>query len=720
MSRSLYIAPAGPATGKSAMALGLLDAMSRRVGRVGLFRPLVRSMQDDPLISLMRSRFPRLVSADDPAACCGVVYDDMHAGHDPAIHTIVERFRSLARRCDVVLCVGTDYTDVGAPTELACNGELALNLGSPVLLMVSGRERSPQETMKATHLAFELLHEQGCEVLGAVASRVAPEHVDALRTEAAHHLQAACTHGHVSQLDVLPELPLLSAPTFGAMLAACDGSMVLGDQDDAAAEVLDVVVAAMTLPNALEYLREGSLVIMPGDRQDMLVGVLAANTAYTYPNLSGVLLTGGMTPVPSIRRLIDGLASELPVGVTPLNTFDAAGVAGRVTGALTDGSPRRVKAALDLFARHIDGSRLLDRLELSRSAAVTPLMFEQDLFDRARDAQARIVLPEGCEPRVLAAAAEVLRAGIAQVILLGDPVEVAKAAALAGADISAATVLDPRDEQLRARLAAEYVQARAHKGATMDLALDVAGDVSYTGTLMVSVGLADGMVSGAVHTTAQTVRPALEVIGRAPGVAAVSSVFFMCLADHVLVYGDCAIIPDPDPMQLADIAISSAATAAAFGIEPRVAMLSYSTGESGSGAGVEKVRAATLLVRERAPELQVEGPIQYDAAVDAGVASIKLPDSAVAGRATVFVFPDLNTGNNTYKAVQRSAGALAVGPVLQGLRRPVNDLSRGATVADIVTTIAITAVQATIPAPDRGTAAPDRGRATTADGSGAA
>ncbi|MEJ2579636.1 MAG: phosphate acetyltransferase, partial [Kineosporiaceae bacterium] len=298
------------------------------------------------------------------------------------------------------------------------------------------------------------------------------------------------------------------------------------------------------------------------------------------------------------------------------------------------------------------------------------------------------------EPRVLRAAAEVLERGIADIILLGDPAEVAEAAALAGAGIDGATVLDPHQEELREQLAQAYVIARAHKGATLDLARDVVVDVSYAGALMVRLGLADGMVSGAVHTTAHTIRPAFEVVGRASGVSAVSSVFFMCLADRVLVYGDCAVIPDPDPDQLADIAISSAATARAFGIEPRVAMLSYSTGESGHGAGVDKVRTATGLVRDRAPDLLVEGPIQYDAAVDLDVASLKLPGSSVAGRATVLVFPDLNTGNNTYKAVQRSAGALAVGPVLQGLRRPVNDLSRGATVADIVTTVAITAVQA--------------------------
>jgi phosphate acetyltransferase len=254
--------------------------------------------------------------------------------------------------------------------------------------------------------------------------------------------------------------------------------------------------------------------------------------------------------------------------------------------------------------------------------------------------------------------------------------------------------VSPFDADLVETFAVAYAEARAHKGMTVERAREIVTDISYFGTMMVHLGLADGMVSGAVNTTAHTIRPALEFVKTRPGVSTVSSVFLMCLADRVLVYGDCAVIPEPTTEQLADIAISSAETAQQFGIEPRVAMLSYSTGTSGSGADVEKVRAATALVAQRSPDLLLEGPIQYDAAVDSEVARTKLPDSLVAGRATVFIFPDLNTGNNTYKAVQRSAHAVAIGPVLQGLRKPVNDLSRGALISDIVNTVAITAVQA--------------------------
>ncbi len=703
MSRCLYLAPAGPETGKSCLTLGLFDAMSRRVGRVGLFRPVVRHGVPDPLVRLIRGRFPTAFAGSEPADSYGVSYDDLHTDHDRAVHAIVERFRQLEHRYDAVLVVGTDYTDVGAPTELACNGELALNIGAPVLLVVSGRDRTGPQLATATQLAVEALREQGNEVIAAIANRVRPADLPGVTDLIVRQLRDSHPEDgpdRLPRVEAVPELPLLSAPSLAQVLGACDADLLLGRPEGLDVEVPDVVVAAMTLPNALEHLREGSLVITPGDRADVLVGVLAAHGSATFPRLSGVLLTGGLAPAPSIRRLVDGYHTELPVGLTGLATFDAATVAGRTRGALTDGSPTRVRAALELFTAHVDGPALLDRLELTRSAAVTPLMFEQDLIELARAHRKRIVLPEGTEPRVLLAAAEALRHRIADITLLGNPAEITKAAALTGADITAATLLDPHEEGLRQKLAEAYVTARAHKGATLDLARDVVVDVSYAGALMVHLGLADGMVSGAAHTTAHTIRPAFEIIGRSPGVSAVSSVFFMCLADRVLVYGDCAVIPDPDPDQLADIAISSATTARAFGIDPRIAMLSYSTGSSGHGAGVDKVRAATDLVRRRAPHLEVEGPIQYDAAVDADVANLKLPGSTVAGHATVLVFPDLNTGNNTYKAVQRTAGALAVGPVLQGLRRPVNDLSRGATVTDIVTTIAITAVQAQLPPPD--------------------
>lgn len=342
----------------------------------------------------------------------------------------------------------------------------------------------------------------------------------------------------------------------------------------------------------------------------------------------------------------------------------------------------------------MDTGALLERISLARSGRVTPMMFEHELLEQARAVRRRVVLPEGTEERVLRAADVLLRRDVCDLTLLGDADVIRKKAADLGIDLAGTQLIDPQTSELRQVFAERYAQLRAHRGVTVELAYDVIADVNYFGTLMVQEGLADGMVSGAVHSTAATIRPAFEIIKTKADASIVSSVFFMCLADKVLVYGDCAVNPDPDAEQLADIAVQSAATAARFGVEPRIAMLSYSTGTSGSGADVDKVREATDRVRASRPDLMIEGPIQYDAAVEPSVAATKLPGSEVAGRATVLIFPDLNTGNNTYKAVQRSAGAVAVGPVLQGLRKPVNDLSRGALVQDIVNTVAITAIQA--------------------------
>jgi phosphate acetyltransferase len=422
----------------------------------------------------------------------------------------------------------------------------------------------------------------------------------------------------------------------------------------------------------------------------VLVGTLAAARSETFPTPSGIVLTGGFEPEPTTRRLVDGFPQTLPILLTDMPTFEVATTVAALRGRMRSGSTRKIDAALAHATTWLPVDEVLDRIELQPTNAVTPLMFTHDVFDRAQGDRRHIVLPEGTEPRILAAAERVLRRGVANITLLGQPAAVAQAAAECGVDVSAARVVDPIHDPLRERFADVYADVRRHRGITRDQAWDTVTDVSYFGTLMVHTGLADGMVSGSVHTTAHTIRPAFEIIRTTRGVDVVSSVFFMLLPDRVLVYGDCAVVPDPTAEQLADIAVSSAATASAFGVEPRVAMLSYSTGESGSGADVDKVRRATALVRQRAPDLLVDGPLQYDAAVEPSVGRSKAPDSPVAGRATVLIFPDLNT----YKAVQRSAGATAVGPVLQGLKKPVNDLSRGATVDDIAMTIAVTALQA--------------------------
>ena len=679
---AIYIASPEGETGKSTIALGILHRLTATVPRVGVFRPIARREQRDYILELLLAHSDAGLSYDD---CVGVSYQRLHTDPDGAIADIVDRYHEVADRCDAMVIVGSDYTDVATPTELSVNARIAANLSAPVLLSVRATGRTPAEIVAVIKLCLAELSNQYTHTVAVVANRCEPEKMDAVL--------AAC-QGLGPRVYVLPEEPLLVAPTVGELCTAVQGTLVHGDPSLLAREVMGVMVAGMTADHVLERLTEGAAVITPGDRSDVVLAVASAHAAQGFPSLSVIILNGGLPLHPSITKLVTGLGIRLPVLTTELRTFETASAVAAARGRVTAASRRKIDTAIEIMDRHFDMSDLLERLAIPMPTVTTPQMFTYQLMERARADRKRIVLPEGDDDRILQAAGRLLRRGVADLTILGDESEVRTRAAELGVDLHEATVVDPRTSELCERFAEQYAEMRKSKGINIEQAREIVHDVSYFGTMLVHNGLVDGMVSGAAHTTAHTVRPAFEIIRTQPGVSTVSSIFLMCLSDRVLAYGDCAIVPDPTADQLADIAISSAHTASQFGIEPRVAMLSYSTGDSGSGAGVDKVREATELVRRRDPGLLVEGPIQYDAAVDPGVASAKMPDSAVAGRATVLIFPDLNTGNNTYKAVQRSAGAIAIGPVLQGLNKPVNDLSRGALVEDIVNTVAITAIQA--------------------------
>ncbi|HET9873507.1 MAG TPA: phosphate acetyltransferase [Propionibacteriaceae bacterium] len=684
MTRSVYVASVEGQTGKSAVALGLLDALTREVGSVGIFRPLIStSGATDLIVDLMVSQ-PGIHQTYEDAL--GVTYEAARENTDEAMHVIVQRFGELSERFEVIVVLGSDYTDITTGTELAFNARIAANLGSPVVLVVHGRERSPEQVRLAAEGALAEFRSHHARTVAVIANRVDVDALDRVRQELTHLPDVV--------VAAVPEHPVLSAPSVRSLAEAVDAELVQGTDSWLDRESLGLIVAAMSLPNVLSRLTPDATVIAPSDRTDLIPGLVLAHQSGTFPSLAGIVLTGGY-PIPdSIRRLSEGVEQDLPVVATTLGTFSTAERLSRVRGPMTKRSPNKVETARRVFAEEVDQDALLAAIDVSASEVRTPLMFEYQLMERARADRKHIVLPESQDDRILEAAAVLLRRGVADLTLLGEETKVRARGSALGLDLDAATVVSPNDDKLVEQFAEEYARLREHKGMTVAKAREIVRDISYFGTMMVHLGLADGMVSGAVNTTAHTIRPALEFIKTRAGVNTISSVFLMCLADRVLVYGDCAVIPEPTTEQLADIAISSADTARQFNIEPRVAMLSYSTGSSGSGADVEKVRTATALVAERQPDLMLEGPIQYDAAVDPDVARTKLPGSLVAGRATVFIFPDLNTGNNTYKAVQRSAHAVAIGPVLQGLRKPVNDLSRGALVDDIVNTVAITAVQA--------------------------
>jgi phosphate acetyltransferase len=602
---------------------------------------------------------------------------------------ILEKYRSLAGMCDFVVCAGTDYKGMNTALEFELNIDVARNLGAPLLPVVAGHGRTVEEIERAVLNLKESLEAGKSDVLSLIINRVAPDVAAGVRVR----LQ------ELESLEVpvfiLPEHPLLDKPTVGDIKLALGAEMVHGDAERLDREVANYKVAAMELRHFLDHLEEGSLVITPGDRSDIIVGALVADAATSYPGIAGIVLTGGFRPAPQLQRLFKGLRrSPVPILSVTSDTFATVMQISSLSPEIDSENERKIAGALGVFESNVDLNLLDRRIDVLHSSRVTPLMFQHDLMGRARSMRRHIVLPEGTEDRVLRAAEIILLRDVVDLTLLGNREQIEAKIAALGLSLDGVKIIDPLTSVLREDFGQTYYELRKHKGISPEMAFDAMSDASYFGTMMVHRSFADGMVSGAVHTTQHTIRPALEFVRTRPGCSIVSSVFFMCLPDRVLVYGDCAINPDPNAEQLADIAVSSAETALSFGIEPRVAMLSYSTGESGKGAEVDKIKEATQIAKRLRPDLKLEGPIQYDAAIDPDVAKVKLPESEVAGRATVFIFPDLNAGNNAYKAVQRAANATAIGPVLQGLRKPVNDLSRGALVADIVNTIAITAIQA--------------------------
>ena len=697
MASSVYVASVEGHTIKSAVALGVLDTLVSQFKKVGVFRAVAPNAGDqDPVLEMLH-HFSTLEI--DIADCVGVHYGDVHASPENALSKILGRFKAVEAQCDAVVILGSDYTDVVSPAELSFNARVAANLGAPMVLVLSGRradsaeenlgqspERSAVEISQVAELAMQELAGENTTLMALVVNRASNS------TDIAAAVETKLPAG--VPVWVIKEDEVLVAPRMRQILEAVNGKLIFGDPARLQDEALDVVVAAMSEVNVLARLKESAVVVAPADRTDVLLPLLMADSSDTFPKLSGIILNGGCAPPETIERLISGINPTVPVVASDGGSFDTTMRVIKTRGLLSISDPGKIARARKLFDDHVPRSALLKQIREVHSQAITPLMFEYSLAERARSKKQTIVLPEGYDDRILTAAAEVLSKKIADLIILGNPKDIALRANELSLDLARAKVIDIDSSEHFEACVSEYVKLRAHKGMTEVQAREVMKDESYFGTMLVQLGIADGMVSGAANTTAHTITPSFQIIKTKPGVSVVSSVFLMALRDRVVVYGDCAIIPEPTADELADIAISSAKTAAAFNIEPHVAMLSYSTGTSGTGVDVDRVREATELVRQRAPELSVEGPIQFDAAVDAGVAKTKLPGSTVAGRATVFVFPDLNTGNNTYKAVQRTSGALAIGPILQGLKKPVNDLSRGAMVKDIVNTIAITAIQA--------------------------
>jgi phosphate acetyltransferase len=691
LPESIYIASAQPRAGSLIISIGVMEMLKGRYTRVAFFRPIIPDGEErESDIDFMLKHFELDIPYED---CCGFTVSDYAKAYadddeEDLYEALIHKVNQLHKTYDFVLIEGYPRNVFASIFDFDINLKIARNLGTVFVPVLNAKGKSSQEIINEIQIISEAVHSEGCTLLATFVNRCDQEVLDNVKD----HIH---TERKDEQVYLLPALKELDTPNLAQAIKVLHAEMIVGNTEQLEHLVYGNKIAAMGIENYLSHINNGDLVIVPGDRIDIILASLFSFYAKNHPNIAGMILSGGITPSDTIMKLLEDF-SEIPVPVLSVksDSYQTAIALDKVTADITAESTRKITLAKGLFDASVDKVKIAERFRRSPKEMVTPMMFQYRLFEHARDKRQTIVLPESNDERILRATEILIQRDIVHIILLGNSEEIEHQSILMGLNISKAEIINPQDSDLREKFSQIFYEMRKEKGLTLEAARDAMTHPNYFATMMVYEGMADGMVSGATHTTTDTVRPALQIIKTQPDISIVSSVFFMCLDTRVLVYGDCAINLDPTAEELAQIAISSADTAAKFGIEPRVAILSYSTGTSGTGPDVEKVRKATYLAQSMRPDLLIEGPIQYDAAIDAKVAKKKLPDSKVAGRATVFVFPDLNTGNNTYKAVQRSTGALAIGPVLQGLRLPVNDLSRGCLVDDIVNTVAITAIQA--------------------------
>ncbi|HMQ53962.1 MAG TPA: phosphate acetyltransferase [Anaerolineae bacterium] len=695
MTNCIYIATAEPRCGKSLISLGLTDMLLRRTRRIGVFRPIISVDSPDHRdknIDLLLSYFNLDLEYADTYAFLMREANELRSQNrdDELLDRIFEKYKALERRSDFVLCIGSDFVGEGSAFEFEMNAQIAKNLGCPVLVVGHAADRTVEEAVTPVQMAIDAFLERECQVLGTIVNRVEPDLMAELRASLQHRLP------DIGQfISVIPANRSLSSPTMQEIAQHLQAEVLYGEEQ-LTNQAYRYLIIAMQMHHYLPRLSENALIITPGDRGEIILSALQAHVSHSYPQLAGIMLTTGLKPPPTVMTLLDGLSPTLPIIAVEQDPYETATELAHIRSYINAHNDTRIALSLKLFDEYVNTYALEERISSVEVRGMTPRMFLYNITQKAKVDKKHIVLPEGTDERILKATEILTNQDALQVTLLGHEAEVKAAIRRFGKriDLAKIQIVDPAQSPHFFDYVETLYQLRRHKCLSLDNARDWMLDVSYFGTMMVYKGHADGMVSGATHTTEHTIRPALQFIKTQPGISIVSSVFFMCLEDRVLIYGDCAVNPNPNAEELAEIAISSADTARAFGLEPKVAMLSYSSGESGKGEDVEKVRQATQIAQERRPDLLIDGPMQYDAAVDPYVGQRKMPDSPVAGQASVLIFPDLNTGNNTYKAVQRETGGIAIGPILQGLNKPVNDLSRGSTVDDVINTILFTVLQA--------------------------
>jgi phosphate acetyltransferase len=694
MAKSIFIATTEAFSGKSLVALGVLNMMLGRARKVAFFKPIINEeapgKMDLDIETVLQHFQLQIPYADTYAFTRSEALRQLQTERrGELIDTIITKVKKLEELYDVTVIEGSDFLGEGTAFEFEANMAIANNLGAGLIVVISGQQKTVAQIISHAKTVMLNVKNHDVQVLALVVNKV-----NAADEEVLQQKLTALT-GADTLLSVIPRTRQLQSPTMAEIQEQLGGKILVGE-GQLSNRVDHFITGAMHLPNFLTHIQENVLIVTPGDRGDIIIGAMQANLSANYPKIAGLVLTGGLAPEMPIMRLLEGSPAPLPLIAVPTGTFRTTTMLGAIQSRLSAQNPKKIEMAISSFEKYVDVEALDQKIATYVPEGITPHMFQYQLTKTARTQKKHIVLPEGNDDRILKAAARLMHQEIVDLTILGDAQEIAAAVKRLGLqiDLDKINIVNPNTDSHYEDYVQTLFELRKSKNVTEEMARDLMTDVSYFGTMMVYKGRADGMVSGAVHTTQHTIRPALQFVKTKPGISTVSSIFFMCLPDRVSVFGDCAVNPNPTAAQLAEIAISSAESSMAFGIEPRIAMLSYSSGSSGEGADVDKVREATAIVKQKRPDLKVEGPIQYDAAVDAAVGKQKMPGSPVAGQASVLIFPDLNTGNNTYKAVQRETGALAIGPMLQGLNKPINDLSRGCTVDDVYNTVIITAIQA--------------------------
>ncbi|PPI86931.1 phosphate acetyltransferase [Candidatus Pantoea edessiphila] len=703
MSRAIMLVPICNNVGLQSVGLGVIRGMEREGINIKYFRPVLQndkySISDD-----IFSKY-NLVPIDQSLKTTIVELALIAKKQDMLIEGIIDKYYLHSQNTEVVLIEGI-ITKYQFSTSL--NYEIAKALNAKIIFVLkinSNDLLQAQDYIKLTQNSFGGMKNKN--IVGVIFNKInAPiDHESYIFSNVLKIIDNCQVNkgidNNLKKTFIDSPLPIIGKIPWNSNLIkirAIDiynylNARIINQGDIKTRRIKSIVFCSYSLHNIIKYFNPETLLVISADRQEIIIEICLA--VMNRIKISAILLTG----IYKINKYINKLCKHafqngLPVFMVNHNIWQTFLHLQKLNITIPNDDVYRIEQTQEYIANFIKPSWIKSlTLTSNHSIYLSPAAFRYKLIELSRKAKKCIVLPEGNEPRTIQAAIICAERKIANCILLGCPQEIRRVSISQGINLNnAIKIINP--VTIKEKYIARLVELRKHKGMNSLIAKTQLEDNVVLGTMMLEKNEVDGLVSGAIHTTANTIRPSLQIIKMLPNSSLVSSIFFMLLPDEVLIYADCAINPNPNSIQLADIAIQSADSAILFGIEPRVAMISYSTGNSGVGSDVEKVRQATLIAQKKRPDLIIDGPLQYDAAIIEDVAKLKAPTSKVAGKATVLIFPDLNTGNTTYKAVQRSANVISIGPMLQGIRKPVNDLSRGASIDDIVYTIALTAIQA--------------------------